>query len=148
MTTSTETLERALIGDVESLGDRLGDDRLLRDLYAAIAGHALHHRDGRGRLAVSWGRAEEIINGARALEQLPPLEGLTQSGHEGGVTDRARKTLEQLGWELRERRPFDHDNAHVDRPEQPPPGDHQPPEWERTAHAEADQELRRRREGG
>jgi hypothetical protein len=146
MTASTETLERQLLADLEGLGERIADARLCRDLYAALAGYTLHPRDGEGRLALSWRRAEELINTARRANAQPPMEGLAQSGTEGEpASDRARATLESLGWELRPRVTHRQDDAHVSDPESPPPADREPPEWERTAHAEADAERRERR---
>jgi hypothetical protein len=42
MTASVERLERLLIEDLESLGDRLADDRVCTDLYRAITNRALY----------------------------------------------------------------------------------------------------------
>jgi hypothetical protein len=147
MTTSTDTLERLLVHDLDTLGDRLSDDRLCRDLYAAFAGYALHRRDTPGRLTLSWGRAEELINGARAAHALPPMDGLAQSGHEGELTNRARAVLEELGWDVRPRRTDEHDDAHSGRPASPPPADRSEPEWEREGHTEAEAERHRQRTG-
>jgi hypothetical protein len=148
MTTSADQLEQRLARDLESLGERLGDDRLVRDLYAAIAGHALHPHDGEGRLAPSWSRAEELLNGAREAQGLAPLEGLAQSGREGELTDRARETLEQLGWDIRPRVTSGaQDPGHVDSPSEPHTHAPESGEWSREGHAEADAELRRRRSG-
>jgi len=147
MTTSTDRLEQQLARNLESLDERLRDDRLVADLYAAIAGNALHPHGGEGRVAPSWNRAAELLNGARATQGAPPLEGLAQSGHEGELTDRARETLQELGWDVRPRVTSGaQDPGHTDSP----PADHtRAPasgEWEREAHAEADAELDRRGE--
>ena len=145
MTSSTDQLERRLARDLESLAERLADDRLVTDLYAALAGCALHPHDGEGRLAVSWRRAEELLNGARETQGARPLEGLAQSGTEGTVSDRARETLEGLGWDIRPRVTSGaQDPGHTGSPAEA--HTHAPPsgEWEREAHAEADAEQRRR----
>jgi hypothetical protein len=148
MTASTGELERRLLEDLGALGDRLPhDERFNRDLYAALAGYALHPSGGEGRLALSWKRAEELLNQARGALGLPPLEGLAQSGAEGRLTDRARAALESIGWELRPRQTDEHDPAHLWSDEDPPPRDAEPPEWEREAHAEADAERHRERLG-
>lgn len=147
MTTSADSLEQRLARDLESLGDRLRDDRLATDLYDAIAGNALHPHDGEGRVAPSWTRAAELINGARATQGAPEIEGLAQSGREGEVSDRARETLQELGWDVRPRVTSGaQDPGHTESP--PAAHTHAPPsgEWEREANAEADAELERRGE--
>jgi hypothetical protein len=145
MPAPTDTLERQLLADLDGLGERLDDERLVRDLYAVLAGFTL--RRDEGRIALSWKRAEELINSVREKRGLEPLT-LAQTGVEGQpADDRARETLESLGWTL-EPRPTDrNDPAHVWSDEDPPPADREPPEWERTAHAEADAERRRQRTG-
>jgi hypothetical protein len=145
MTGPTDTLERQLRADLEGLGERLGDERLVRDLYATLAGFSLRPRDGGGRIALSWKRAEELLNAARAKRGLEPVT-LAQTGVEGRpADDRGRETLESLGWTL-EPRPTDrNDPAHVWSDEDPPPAGREPPEWERRAHAEADAERHRQR---
>jgi hypothetical protein len=148
MTASTDTLERLLAEDLEALAERLADERLCRELYGALSGSALHKRGEEGRLTLSWGRAEELINRARAAEALPPLEGLTQSGAEGEVTDRARDALDVAGWDLRPRETGRDDPSHVGRPESPPSqADAGQEPWERQAHEDADAELHRQRTG-
>jgi hypothetical protein len=148
MTTTPEALERELIDDLQSLGERLRhDEKLAADLYGTLAGHAVVKRGVDGHLALSWKRAEEVVNEVRTALGVRPLAGLMQSGLEGRVTDRAREALESLGWEIRPRRTDEFDPAHVGEPEHPPRGEHEPPEWERAAHAEAELERHRRRTG-
>jgi hypothetical protein len=144
MSASTDTLERQLARDLERLGDRLADARLVTDLYDAVAGNALHPRDGEGRLAPSWTRTTDLLNGARETAGLPPLDAIPRTGREGDVSDRARETLSELGWELRPRQTGEQDPGHTDSPPDPPAHASEPAEWEREAHAEADAELRRR----
>jgi hypothetical protein len=71
---TTETLERHLLHDLESLGDRLADDRLVADLYRALTNHALSERDGDpdGHISLSWNRAAEILNSAPPPTRCPP----------------------------------------------------------------------------
>jgi hypothetical protein len=148
MTTTTEVLERQLIDDLRSLGDRLDhDEKLATDLYGTLAGWAVARRGIEGHLALSWKRAEDIVNELRTAAGARPLEGLMQSGLEGRVSDRAREALESLGWEIRPRRTDEFDPAHVGEPEHPPRQQHEPPEWEREGHEEAELERHRRRTG-
>jgi hypothetical protein len=145
--TTTETLERRLEDDLASLGDRLRhDDKLASDLYGALSGFALAPRGEAEHLALSWRRAAEIVNAARAAAGGPPLD-LFQSGREQTLTDRARETLESLGWELRPRRTDEFDPDHVSDPERPPRQRHEPPEWEQEAHRDAELERHRQRTG-
>ena len=156
MSTSTETLERLLVEDLEGLGERLADDgRLSTDLYGALAGFALHKRGEDGRLTLSWSRAEEVLNAASAARGLPPLEGLAQSGREGELSDRAREALQSIGWDVRPRVTDRDDPSHVGRPTSAPPGDtgerrapvDDPGGWERDAHDAAEAERHRQRTG-
>jgi hypothetical protein len=99
--TTTDTLEHELIRDLETLGGRLADERLTRDLYRALTDHALFKRGRNGHLSLSGQRADEIVNAPRAELGLLPLEDLPQSGGEGELTERARAVLQELGWEAR-----------------------------------------------
>lgn len=144
MTASTDTLERRLARDLSSLGDRLADDRLSTDLYDAIAGHALHPHGGEGRLAASWSRAAELVNGARGAAGHPPLDNLAQSGREGELSGRARAALTEMGWDVRPRTSGGQDPGHTDAPAEQHTRAPESGDWEREAHAEADAELRRR----
>ena len=148
MTTTTEALERQLIDDLQSLGERLRhDEKLAADLYGTLAGRALAKRGIEGHLALSWKRAEEIVNEVRTALGVGPLEGLMQSGLEGRATDRAREALESVGWEIRPRRTDEFDPAHVGEPEHPPRQEHEPPAWQREGHEGAELERHRQRTG-
>jgi hypothetical protein len=154
MTTPTETLERILVDDLSALGERLADDRLTQDLYRALANRALFKRgdEAEGHVALSWKRAEEIVNLARAANALPPKEGLAGSGGEGELSDRADEALEDVGWLSKPENTSRHDERHTQSAASPPPPDtgerHAPVEdshaWERQAHAEAEAERLRR----
>jgi len=136
--TSTATLEHQLTRDLGTLEDRASDERLMRDLYRALANNALAKRGDDGHLSLSWQRAEDIVNTLRTARGLSPLEGLAQSGGEGALTERAREILERLGWTARPRDTGEHDERHESAGESPPPADPAPPEWERRAHEEAE----------
>jgi hypothetical protein len=148
MTGFTETRERALVDDLIQLGhDALADEKLVRDLYKAIASRALFKRDSEGHVALSWKRAEEALNLARGAYDLPPLEGLAGSGGEGELTDRAAEALEAINWISQPENTDRHDPAHVSSPRDPPPASRpsdEPPEWERRAHEDAEQNRLRR----
>ena len=153
MAASVETLERLLIEDLDRLGDRLADDRFCTDLYRAVTNRALSKRGpgAEGHLALSWGRAEEIVNTARAGHAQPPLERLAQGGGEGELSARAEAALADLGWDVDPVNTSRHDDRHVGRPASPPPpgqGEAQSPAgdshaWEREAHERADEARRR-----
>ena len=148
MTGFTETHERALVEDLRGLGSALGDDRLCRDVYRALASRALSKRGAEGHVALSWSRAEEVVNLARTGQGLPAIEGLAGSGGEGEVTDRAQEALDAIGWISQPENTSRHDPRHRESPADAPPasrrGDREPPEWERRAHADADETLARR----
>ena len=146
MTTSPDDLEAQLLRDLERLGDRLADDRLVTDLYDAIAGHALHPHGGEGRVTPSWGRAEALLNAARQAHGAAPVENLSPTGAEGNVSDRAHEALDEIGWDLRPRRTSAEDASHTTRAPEAHPSAHETPEWRREGDEEADAELRRRRE--
>jgi hypothetical protein len=149
MTATPETLERRLADDLRSLGDLLDDESFCAELYRALA-DVKWHRDG-GAVAVSWKRAEELINEARAARGRPRLM-LAQTGGEGEVAKRVAEALGALGWSPQPLDTSRHDDAHVDSPEDPPPPDtgarqapvDDPGGWERQAHAEAETERARR----
>jgi hypothetical protein len=147
MAASTETLERMLVEDLSTLGDRLRDEhRLARDLYRALASRRLVKQGVDGYVALSRRRAAEIVDAAREANGLPPIEGLFQSGGEGDVTPRAEQALAALGWRSLPEDTSEHDPRHVWDPESPPQRPRTPPEWERRAHEEA--ERNRERKGG
>jgi hypothetical protein len=140
----TESLERALADDLSGLGDRLGDDRLVHDLYRALAGTALSKRGETGHVSLSWSRAAEILNRVRAQHGVAELEGLPQSGGEGEVSHRAQEVLTESGWTVRPESHDRSDPAHTDSPAAAPPAQHAEPEWKREGDAEAERERLRR----
>ncbi|HEV2785345.1 MAG TPA: hypothetical protein VGV67_03065 [Solirubrobacteraceae bacterium] len=144
--TDADTIERELIRDLATLGDRFADDRFAGDLYRALAGNALSKEDLRGHVSLSWRHAEEIVNNLRAEVGREALE-LAQSGDEGAVAETVADELRRLGWHARTRDTSRHDDAHVGSPPDPPPADQgqrRAPagpletDWEQRAHEEAD----------
>ena len=149
MTVTPEVLERRLADDIRSLGDLLDDESFCAELYRGLA-DVKWHRDG-GAVAVSWKRAEELINEARAARGLPRMT-LAQTGGEGQVSGRVAETLGARGWSPEPLDTSRHDDTHVGSPEDPPPPDagarqapvDDPGAWERKARAEAEAERLRR----
>lgn len=133
-----------LIRSLEQLGERVADERFARDLYRALSDRRwIRDHDGIS-IAVSWKRAEEIVNLLRSRFGEEPLT-LAQTGGEGELTDRVREAIEPLGWRTE---PLDTSQSqpdHVDDPESPPPPDtgerhaptERPPAW-REAEEEAE----------
>ena len=153
MTLAPDVLEERLERDIDSLGDRLDDEKFCTELYRALADVKWEHGDD-GAVAVSWKRAEEIINAARAKRNRPALT-LAQTGGEGRLDDDVTEPLGAHGWTPHPLDTGRHDDAHVDSPEDPPPPDagarhapvSDPKAWEREAHEEAEAERRRRLRG-
>jgi hypothetical protein len=149
MTVTPEVLERRLAEDIRSLGDLLDDESFCAELYRGLA-DVKWRRDG-GAVAVSWKRAEELINDARAARGRPRMT-LAQTGGEGQVSSRVAETLGARGWSPEAQDTSRHDDAHVGSPEDPAPPDagarqapvEDPTAWERKAHAEAEAERVKR----
>jgi hypothetical protein len=134
MAVSTDTLERQLANDIQTLGDMVAaDESFYEELYRALAGVAWH-REG-GHVALSWKRAEDLVNQARHDRE--PLQ-LAQTGGEGEVSDRIADALRGAGWTPGELNTSRHDDAHVGARPEANRGETEPPEWERQAHAEAE----------
>jgi hypothetical protein len=136
---TVDELERILLNDLQTLRDMVErDDSFDEDLYRALTG-TQWHREGGGHVSFSFKRAEEIVNGQRARKGLDPLT-LNQTGGEGTVSERIAGGLRDQGWNPRPLDPDVHDDSHIDsRPDAPPRGSTEAPEWERQAHAEADE---------
>jgi hypothetical protein len=144
MSVTSEGLERQLINDIQTLGDMVTDESFYSELYRALANVQWHRSGEGGHVTLSWKRAEELINDARAQHDREPLT-LAQTGGEGEVSDRVGEALAGLGWSPRPLDTGTRDDSHAEsRSEAPPRDDGEPPEWERQAHAEADEERRRK----
>jgi hypothetical protein len=144
--TEADDLERELIDDLTSRGERLADEEFSTDLYRALAGNALS-KDGRaGHVSLSWRRAEDIVNGLRESIGREPLV-LAQTGGEGDLSSTVADELARLGWQALPRTTSEHDDDHVSSPPDPPPPeqgerfapvDPEEAHWEERAHEEAD----------
>ena len=103
----------ALLRSLEQLGDRVADERFARDLYRALA-ERRWIRDADGfSVAVSWKRAEEIVNLLRSRVGEDDLT-LAQTGGEGELTERVAEEIERLGWRTE---PLDTSEAQPDHVE-------------------------------
>src|SRR3954470_14336682 len=111
-------VERELTHDLTVLGDMVEDESFYPELYKGLAG-VRWTRDGE-HIALSWKRAEEVVNAIRAQHDREPLE-LAQTGGEGEVSDRVAEALGGTGWTPRPLDPSEHDDAHVDSPHDAPP---------------------------
>jgi hypothetical protein len=104
--------------DMEKLEDRMRDEKFALHLYRALADNKWS-KDGE-TVALSWKRAEELINAVRRGMGAAPLT-LAQTGHEGEVDETVREEFERLGWRIEPLDTSHHDDAHLDSPEDEPP---------------------------
>ena len=120
----TDTTERALLADLGELRERHADDEFMGDLYRALANRTWHHQDASGgdHVALSWRRAEEVVNELRAAAGAQPLT-LAQTGGEGEVAGSIDAELGRRGWRHRPLNTGRHDDQHSGQPTAPPPGD-------------------------
>jgi hypothetical protein len=132
----SEHLEGQLRDDLRDAADRLADDQSSADVYRALTSRIWFKGDAGEGVALSWKRAEELVNELRAAVGREPLE-LAQSGGEGDVSAQVEEALGGRGWRSKPLDTSSHDERHLDSPEDEP---RTPPnaEWERVAHAEAD----------
>jgi hypothetical protein len=107
-----------LQADMQRLDARMRDEKFCRELYRALADNKWS-KDGED-VALSWKRAEELINAVRRGLGEEPLT-LAQTGGEGTVDRTIREELEPLGWTITPLDTGSHDPAHLDSPEDPPP---------------------------
>lgn len=135
----TEAVERRLRSDLEGLGDRLTDERFGTELYQGLTNRAWRHDGGPGgHLALSWGRAEALVNELRRSAGREPL-ALAQSGGEGELSATVSGELEALGWRSTALNTGRHDDQHAGAAASPPPepAGHAA-SWEDEAHAVAE----------
>jgi hypothetical protein len=96
MALSDEALERELATDLRTLGnDLIRDDEFYWELYKSVAGVPWAHEGG--HIALSWKRAETLLNQLRAEHDKPALK-LARSGGEGEISPRVVDALGPLGW--------------------------------------------------
>ena len=143
MSASTDALERQLINDLQTLaGVVQSDSSFEEDLYRALANNQWHRQGQGGHVSLSWKRAEELVNDSRALQDREPLT-LAQTGGEGEISERVASALGDLGWSPRPLEVGVHDDSHVDsHSDGPQTGNTESPDWERQAHAEAEENRR------
>lgn len=121
MRRQAELVERELVGDLaRRLEERVRDDAFTADLYRGLANRAWRKEGVEGEAALSWRRAEELVNELRSLASLPRLE-LAQTGGEGEVSKTLAGELGRLGWASRPLDTGGHEAAHLDDEESPPP---------------------------
>ena len=139
-------LERALMEDLATLGERFADEEFSTELYRALANNTWHKSGGPdGHVSFSWGRAEALVNDLRAHLDQSPLT-LAQTGGEGEVSDVVAAELGRLGWTNQPLNTSRRDEQHLAQPPSPPPGDQgerfapvdDAHAWEREAHEDAE----------
>jgi hypothetical protein len=108
-----------LQSDMQLLEERMRDDKFARNLYRALADNRWS-KDGE-TVALSWKRAEELINAVRTGVQRPPLE-LDQTGGEGELDDTVGEEFGRLGWTVEPLETGTHDPSHLSSAHDPPPG--------------------------
>jgi hypothetical protein len=141
-----EALERTLRDDLRRVRARFADEKFMMELYRGLTNRAWRKVGGPdGHVALSWSRAEELVNELRREVGEPPLE-LAQSGGEGDVSPTVAEELAALGWVSTPLETSEHDEGHVSKGAASPPPrdtgrrmvrDPQTREWERRAHEEA-----------
>lgn len=104
--------------DMQRLEDRMRDEKFSRELYHALAGN-VWTKDGES-VALSWKRAEELINAVRRGLGEPPLM-LAQTGGEGELDRSIVEAFKQLGWQIEPLDTSRHVGVHLESPEDPPP---------------------------
>ena len=153
MTGGAEALERALREDLATLGERFADEEFSTELYRALTNNVWRKDGGpEGHVSLSWGRAEQLVNELRRAHGQDELT-LAQTGGEGEVSQLVGDELGRLGWRSQPLNTSREDPQHVSQPESPPPADQgerrapvgEETEWDRVAHAEADESAHRTR---
>jgi hypothetical protein len=116
-----EELERRLMEDLDRLGDRPIDEKFCRELYRGLTDRRWFPPDAVGdeHVALSWKRAEELINELRVKRGRPAMV-LAQTGGEGELDPTVAEELGRLGWRSEPLDTSDHDPGHLDSHEDPP----------------------------
>jgi hypothetical protein len=104
--------------DMQQLDARMRDEKFAHELYRALTDNKWT-KEGE-TVALSWRRAEELINAVRRGIGATPLE-LEASGGEGTVDRSIREAFEPLGWRIEPLDTSTNDPAHLSSPEDPPP---------------------------
>ncbi|MEA2445887.1 MAG: hypothetical protein QOJ12_3179 [Thermoleophilales bacterium] len=108
-----------LQADMQAVGDRMRDEKFAHELYRALADNRWS-KEGE-TVALSWKRAEELINAVRRGLGENELT-LAQTGGEGTVDRSIREEFEPRGWKIEPLDTSRSDPAHLESPEDPPPG--------------------------
>jgi hypothetical protein len=116
-----EELEHRLVEDLDRLGDRPIDEKFCRELYRGLTDRRWFPPDAVGdeHVALSWKRAEELINELRIKRGRPAMV-LAQTGGEGELDPTVAEELGRLGWRSEPLDTSDHDPGHLDSHEDPP----------------------------
>src|SRR3954454_21177808 len=107
-----------LQADMQAVGDRMRDEKFCTELYRALADNKWT-KDGE-TVALSWKRAEELINAVRRGLGESNLT-LAQTGGEGTVDRTIREEFEPRGWKIEPLDPSENQEVHLGSPEDPPP---------------------------
>jgi hypothetical protein len=107
-----------LQADLQRAGDRMRDEKFCAELYRALADNRWK-KDGES-VALSWKRAEELINAVRRGIGEEPMT-LAQTGGEGTVDRTIRQVFEPWGWTIEPVDTSRHADDHLGSPEDPPP---------------------------
>jgi hypothetical protein len=113
-----EVALQLLQADMQAVGDRMRDEKFCRELYRALADNKWT-KEGE-TAALSWKRAEELINAVRRGLGEQPLT-LAQTGGEGTVDRTIREEFEPRGWTIEPLDTSEHEDVHLPSPEDPPP---------------------------
>ena len=136
-----EELEEILRADLRGIADEIRRQDLWDELYRALTNRRWYRAGVDGvHVAPSWKRTEELINELRAEHDLPPVE-LAQTGGEGTLDETVARMLDSLGWTSEREDTSDHDDQHLDSPEDQPVTP--PQDTLRDAHEEAERNRRR-----
>jgi hypothetical protein len=144
MTEPASRAEIALLRELERLGDRVCRDWFAVELYRALAGRRWRSENGDGIVALSWRRAEQVVDDLRAAHHAPALS-LAQHGGEGELSGEVDRLLRADGWVSEPVNPGEHDPAHAGAAAHHPArvGGPATP-WEQQAHQAAHQERVRK----
>jgi hypothetical protein len=113
-----EVALQLLQADLQRAGARMRDEKFCTELYRALADN-LWTKDGES-VALSWKRAEELINAVRRGLGAEPMT-LAQTGGEGTVDRTIREVFEPWGWTIEPLDTSEHADEHLGSPEDPPP---------------------------
>ena len=119
MNDSTHATEQELGADLRSLAARFADDESSGDLYRALANTRWRKRGHVAAVALSWSRAEALVNEVRKQAGGEPL-ALAQTGGEGTVADTVAGALGEVGWSSQPLDTSEHDERHAAATESPP----------------------------